>query len=90
MTRVIKDDTSLVINGSPNSLAFDTLDFLFFLLLVLLFWLKINSSKTKQKMDRIEKIKSNIHRSRWKLDWGSTTLNDWIFIFLLTLIKLLA
>lgn len=56
MTRVIKDDTSLVINGSPNSLAFDTLDFLFLLLLVLLFWLKINSSKTKQKMDRIEKI----------------------------------
>lgn len=55
MTRVIKDDTSLVINGSPNSLAFDTLDFLFLLLLVLLFWLKINSSKTKQKMDRIEK-----------------------------------
>lgn len=49
MTRVIKDDTSLVIDGSPNSLAFDTLDFLFLSLLVLLFWLKINSSKTKKK-----------------------------------------
>lgn len=67
------DDTSLILDGSPNSLftAFDTLEFF-----SKLSGLKVNSSKTKIIWIGSKKFSNQVfHHSRWKLDWGSTTFN---------------
>ena len=77
---LIYDDTSLTLDGSPNSLfaALDTLDFF-----SKFSGLKINCSKTKIIWIGSKKFSSQVfHHSRWKLDWGSTTFfSPWNRIF---------
>lgn len=67
------DDTTLVLDGSPNSLfaALDTVDFF-----SSFSGLKINSSKTKIVWIGAKKISKQVyHHTRWKLMWGCTTFS---------------
>ena len=64
------DDTSLILDGSKNSLfsAIDTLE-----LYARISGLHINSSKTKIVWIGSKKFSKDVyHHSRWKFDWGSS------------------
>ena len=67
------DDTSLALDGSPQSLfaALDTIEYF-----STFSGLRINSSKTKIVWIGSKKFSDQVfHHTRWKLVWGSTTFN---------------
>lgn len=67
------DDTTLTLDGSPESLfhSLDTLEFF-----SKFSGLKINSSKTKVVWIGSRKFSDQVfHHTRWKLNWGCTTFN---------------
>ena len=67
------DDTSLALDGSPDSLfaALDTIEFF-----SSFSGLRINTSKTKIVWIGSKKFSDQVfHHTRWKRDWGSTTFN---------------
>ena len=65
------DDTSVILDGSLDSLFYslDTIDFFFKILRT-----EINSSKTKVVWIGSKQFSNQVfHHTRWKLDWECTT-----------------
>ena len=68
------DDTSLISDGSPESMDGILRELDYF---ANLSGLKINIQKTKMIWIGSKKFSKDVyHHSRWKLDWNSTTFRD--------------